>query len=86
MGRVTSYLYHLVWNNTIITFFQSVPENIGRGLSTDQVCEVGEMTEDSIPATGKKNSITIFIARICWKLTKEKLNCLNSYKIRILKG
>ena len=68
MGRVTSYIYHLIWNNTIIT------------------CEVGEMTEGSIPATGKKTVITVFIARICWKLTKEKLNCLNSYKIRILKS
>ena len=45
------------------------------------------MVEVNIPGIGRrKTPIIIFIAWICWKFAKEKLNCLNSHEVRIGKN
>ena len=43
-----------VINNTIITVFRSVPENITGSLRTYRACSVGAMTEGNIPGTDQK--------------------------------
>ena len=44
------------------------------------------MTEGNIFGTVKKIVIIVFIARICYKITKEQLSSLNSHEIRIGKS
>ena len=57
-------------------YFQSVPGNIAWGsISTSQACEVSTMVEGNISVQIWKTIIIVSIAQICYKLSKEKLNC-----------
>lgn len=68
-------------------FFRSVAKNIPWGLSTDQACKVGAMTEGNIPVTDRKKQLLLYLLPGYSKnLLKEKLNCLNSYELRIGKS
>ena len=55
------------------------------GLSTNRACEV-ILPRAVLPVEIENTVIIVFIARICLKLTKEKLNCLNSSEIRMEKS
>ena len=60
-------------------FFLSVPGYIVQGLSTEQACEVGAMTDGNI-SNPKRCYYGIYCPD---KPTKERLNCLNSHKLWI---
>ena len=52
----------------------------------NKACGVGAITEGNRSVKIKKTAIIVFIARICSKLTKDKLKSFNSHEIRIGKG
>ena len=55
-------------------------------LSTDHVCEVGAMTEVILLSADRKNKYYCIYCQDMYLLPKEKLNCLNSHKVRIGKS
>ena len=58
-------------------FSQSVTRNTARGISIDRAYMIGAMNEG--------NNADVIIAWLCLKLTKVKLNYLDSHKMKIRK-
>lgn len=66
-GHFCGVLGNSVGHGVLIIIIITVPGNIAQSLSTDQTCEVGAVTEGSIPGTDKKP----LIALICKTYQRE---------------